>query len=55
VHARLYNFVHGYAVKEVAAKICLIWILISICYALYVLCTFEVFVGVINFRQYMLL
>jgi len=44
VCAGLYNFVHRYAVKAVAAKIYLVWILISICYALYVLCTFEVFV-----------
>lgn len=55
VFARLYNFVHGYVVKVVAAKIYLVWILIRFCYALYVLCTFEVFVCVINLRQYILL
>jgi hypothetical protein len=55
VFARLYYFVHGYAVKAMAATICLVWLLISICYALYVLCTIEVFVCVINLRQYILL
>jgi uncharacterized membrane protein len=55
VFSRLYNFVHGYAVKAVATEIYLVWVLISICYALYVLCTFEVFVCVITLRQYILL
>ena len=55
VFARLYNFVHGYAVNAVAAKVCLVWILISTCYALYVLCTFDLFVCVITLRQYILL
>jgi len=52
VFAKVYKFVHGYAVKAVAAKI---YLLISICYAWYVLCTFEVFVCVVTLRQYILL